>query len=49
MNWSDFLFGFVSGAFACLFMLSFAAWRTMRPLLKAQQGNAKKAWEKGVG
>lgn len=49
MNWSDFMFGFVSGAFTALLTLSFTAWRAMRPLIKAQQGNAKKAWEKGVG
>lgn len=46
MSWSDFAFGFVSGAFAALSALSIAAWRTMRPLLKAQQSKTS-AWQNG--
>jgi|DEB0MinimDraft_10_1074344.scaffolds.fasta_scaffold51764_2 hypothetical protein len=37
MNWPDFMFGFISGAFALLVTMSIAAWRTMKPLIKAQQ------------
>lgn len=45
MNWSDYAFGFVSGAFAALCTLSFAAWRMMHQQMKAQ-GLTK--WRNGV-
>ena len=43
MDWTDFMFGALTGSFLTLTMMSALAWRWVRPFMRAAQRKAERA------